>query len=369
VFENLGVTGFWANIDLMLFYGFGAFFALIGSSMSHRIDRHLLLGSWIVLGVVVLASLLFFHGVVFSLIISLLLGFSIGLGFPSVTAFLGNATDSGERGRVSGIIILITFILTFLGIAIMVLSSDLLVFIVFCVFLRSIGFFSLMLDRTQKTEVKAISWRIVISQKNFALYLLPWILFSVAAGLVDWSSSTLVAQQKLMSARDVGVLIGFVCTAVSGVVAGSLADRFGRKPPIVIALVLIGMSFALLGFAQIPQTIMLYYIVYGIAWGFLFTVYLTVSADISPPFSKEKFYALSTIVPLTIFMGSSSVLTFLGIEGISLSLVSPVLSAIIFLSIIPLWRAHETLPESKINARKLQEHLKKVEKLVKESNQ
>ena len=368
IFNYLGVKGFWADVDLMLFYGFGAFSALIGSSFSQKIGRRILLSAWIIFGVLVLGAILYFQGVVFSLFLSALLGFSVGFGFPSVTAFLSDSTVSEERGRVSGLIILITFILIFMGIAIIpFLGSGIFGIILFCVILRSVGFFSLILDRCERKTGKENTWRSVVAERNFALYLLPWLLFNLAAGLL--SLSDISTRPEIATAREIGLSISYVCMAFSGVAAGLLADRIGRKQPIVIALVLIGSSFALLGYVQIPWTVMIYYAVYGIAWGILFALYLTVLGDLSHSLAKEKFYALGTILPLTIFMSASSAPTFLGIEKVPTGLISPILSVIIFASIYPVLRASETLPTNKINARKLKEHLKKVGKLIKESKE
>jgi hypothetical protein len=47
--------------------------------------------------------------------------------------------------------------------------------------------------------------------------------------------------------------------------------------------------------------------------------------------------------------------------------LSSILSIIIFVSIIPVLRATETLPESTIREKEAREHIKKVEKLVEES--
>ena len=365
---GLGVTGFWADIGLMLFYGFGAFSALLGSSFSQKIGRRNLLSAWIIFGVLVLGAILFFQGIIFSLLLSVLLGFSVGFGFPSVTAFLSDSTVSEERGRVSGLIVLITFILIFMGIAIIsFLGSGIFGIILFCVILRSIGFFSLILDKCERKIMKENSWRAVLAQRNFALYLLPWILFNLAAGLL--SMSDISTQLQIATAREIGISVSYVFMAFSGIVAGLFADRIGRKQPIVVALAAIGSSFALLGYVQIPWTVMIYYSVYGIAWGILFALYLTVIGDLSHSLSKEKFYSLGIMVPLIIFTSSSLIPTFLHIAKVPTGLISPILSVIIFISIYPALRASETLPTSKINARKMKEHLNKLGKLIKESKE
>jgi MFS family permease len=190
----------------------------------------------------------------------------------------------------------------------------------------------------------------------------------LAAGIWAWSQPTLPTE--LETAYGIGVAVSLVFMALSGLVAGTLADLIGRKTPTIIALVLMGVSLAMVSIVQIPETIILYYSVYGMAWGFLFTLNLTIQGDFAPSHQKEKFHALGISLPLLIFMGSSSTLTFLvGESGVSNSLLSPILSGIIFLSIIPIWRADETLAAGKIIERRLQDHMKKVEKLIEESKE
>jgi len=111
---------------------------------------------------------------------------------------------------------------------------------------------------------------------------------------------------------------------------------------------------------------LIYYITYGVAWGFLFTLYLAVPGDLSYSGSKEKFYALGTMMPLIVYMSLSAAPQFLNIS-VSANILSPILSIILFLSVIPVFRATETLPENMIRERKLKEHIQKMQKLVQES--
>jgi MFS family permease len=363
----LGAEEFWADVCVVLFYGSGAFFALIGSTISARVDRRNLLASSILLGILASALMVFFQGTFLSMILSILFGFSVGFGLPSAFAFLADSTEPEERGRVTGLVMLTMFILTLVGIATILFSDHALIAIIlFFAISRSLGLISLAIDKCERAPKKEITWKKVVGYRDFALYMFPWIFFCLAVGLWDWSASTL--SQELTISRNIGVSISLVCMALSGIVAGTLADRFGRKQPIAIALVLIGISLALVGLVQIPETIIIYYLVYGIAWGFLFTLYVTIQGDFAPLNVKEKFYALGTSLPLLIFMGSSSTLSFLvGNSGVPIAFISPILSAIIFLSIIPIWRANETLAASKIGERNMKEHIKKVEKIIEDS--
>jgi hypothetical protein len=96
-------------------------------------------------------------------------------------------------------------------------------------------------------------------------------------------------------------------------------------------------------------------------------MYLTVPGDLSPRGSREKYYALGIVVPLIIYAGLVAASELLGIS-VPASSASSVLSIIIFMSIIPLLRAVETLPATKIAEREMSEHLKKVGKILSESD-
>jgi MFS family permease len=368
IFVNFTADASWAYFDQVLFYGFGAFSALMGSSISEKVERRTLIGLWTIFGVLVTTLIPFFSGIPLSLVLSALLGFSLGFGLPSITGFLADVTEVEERGRVAGLIILTTFILTFTGIFVIPLvGSGLLGIALFCTLLRCVGFLPLVSDKCERKAKKESSWVSVALQRNFVLYLIPWLLFNVAAGILDWSSSTLLQTSGL--AVTMGSTIGYACTAVSGIVAGLIADRFGRKQPIVAALVLMGISFELLGYAQMFETILIYYTVYGIAWGFLFALYLTIPGDVAHSVSNEKFYALGIASWLIVFMSLDSIPQLFNIGTVPVGLVSPFLGMVIFLSIIPILRAKETLPASKINARKLREHIDKVGKLLEENKE
>jgi MFS family permease len=150
-----------------------------------------------------------------------------------------------------------------------------------------------------------------------------------------------------------------------GLIAVVLADHFGRRQPIIILLVMLGVSFGLLNFYLTPLTMLVYYITYGIAWGFLFKLYLAVPGDLSYIGSREEFYALGTMMPLIIYMGLGAVPQFLT-TSVSGSFLSPFLSMILFISVIPVFRAAETLSENTVRKGNLDRHVKRLGKLIEE---
>jgi MFS family permease len=349
------------------FYASGASSAIIGSMVSKKVSRRKLLWFWITLGVFSTLLLFLIQGIAISLIVCVLLGISLGLGFPVCTALLADNTRVEERGRVSAVIMVETFVIVILGVVgTSVFAFGLIGVILLCVVVRSSSYVSLFLDPCSRPSEKPTSWKKIVTNRNYSLYIFPWIMFNVASGLASFVLLGLLQTPNYVSVYNLSVPVRYIGAAAFGLIGGVIADRFGRKQPIIIALVILAVGFAFLGFAPSPTSLFVYRSISGIAWGVLMVVYLSVPGDISVFGSKEKYYALGTAVPLIIYLGLGDIPVALNIR-IAPNVLSPVLSVILFASVIPILYATETLPLSKIRERKLKEHIDSVGKLIEES--
>jgi len=367
LFMSLTGDPFWGNIGEPLFFGFAAFFAIIGSIISEKVDRRKFLWLWITMGILTTASLAIFQGIIFTLLSTVLLGISLGLGFPSCAALIADCTVVEERARVAGTIILETFIMVSLAlIGISLLNFGLIGVILFLIVLRATSYLALGLDFCAREKEKQKSWRFIFSNRDFVFYLFPWIMFNVASGLVAFAFSALPLTPDYQWALTIGSPVRFLGTAIFGLASGVVADRFGRKQPIIIGLVLLGVGFAFLGLATSPLSVLIYQMFSGIAWGGLMAIYLAVLGDLAVAGSKEKFYALGTVTPLIIYMSLASIPELSGVSAPA-NFISPILSIILFLSVIPVLYASETLPESKMRERRFRKHIREVGKIVSES--
>lgn len=351
IFESFGSV-VWLYLGKAIFYTSIVLSAIIGSLISEMVNRKKLLWSWIAFGVVTTASLTVFQGIAFSLLSSALLGASFGLGFPSCLAFLAESTVIEERARISGVLLFITLTMAFL----FILSSALLnlgivELVVLALILRASSFFALLIDPCARETGKKESWLAILSSKDFVLYLSPWFIFNIANGLTGF----LPAYE---SASSIGPVLRFTSAGIAALMSGMLADRFGRKQPMIIGQVMLGVSYTLLGLTTSQLSWLVYETTQGIAWGFIAVSYfLAVLGDLSSSSgSKERFYVLGGIIPLVTVMGFSGVSDLFNFVA-PMGALSAALSVLLFVSVIPVLRAEETLPEHKMREREIREYL------------
>jgi MFS family permease len=320
------------------------------------------------MGVLTTASLAVFQGTLFALVASIIMGVSLGLGFPSCMALLAECTAVEERARVAGTVLLETFAMVVIAVvAYSILGIGLIGFISLCVAIRSTSYVALILDPCDREQGKMSSWRSIFMHRDFLFYLIPWLMFNIASGSIWLVWSGLPAEYA--GAYNIGTTLHYLGAGVFGLIGGIAADRFGRKQPIVVGMIMLGVSLAFLGLAPSSLSVLVYLTISGIAWGFLIVVYAAVPGDIAFAGAKEKFYALGAVLPFVIYFALSGVADFFNLHPPPnvFSSLSSTLSIVLFLSVIPVLRAKETLPESLIRERKLREHVKKVGKLVEES--
>ena len=339
---------------------------MLGIFISRKVEKRnanrIFLFSWITLGVLSTILLILSQQTIFMPFLSILLGFSLGIGLPTSMAFIADYSHVDERARVSGLTIFTTFILAISAmIAVEIFAIGLPTLILLFAIVRSTSFLGLVLDKFDvKDKVKEELAK--PDSKDFFFYIIPWMMF-VLVGMLAWS---LIPQDQFESAVSIGRILRFICIAVFGIVTGFIADRLGRKPAIIIGLIIFGISFTILGFSMEELTVVIYLTASGVAWGSFFAMYLVIPGDLSVTGSREKFYAFLTILPL-ILLGGIPYLPGVAEFTRYSSAFAHILSLILFLSIVPVLRANETLPEPKMRERRLKEHVEKIGKLVSES--
>ena len=350
------------DICMGLFFAFGILSAIIASLIADKVDRKKFFIIWLIIGVLSTLSLAVIHGLFLSIIFCIILGLSLGSILPSSMVSIADSTTIEERGRVSGTTILETFVIAFLAIAIItMLGEGILTIIIVISLVRLVSLFAFAIDKSEIKTKKEKTRLQKSTYREFAYYLIPWIIFALTAGLA-WN---LIPTEDYSSVISLGTIFRYAFIAIFGLIWGVVADRVGRKQPIILGLILLGISFAGLGYDMNETTVLFYLIISGIAWASFLTTYLAIPGDLSDYTLREKFYAL-VITPLIVLFGLS-LLDPNFLENFPVNSFSQILSILLFLSIIPVLRAKETLKESKIRQRKMKEYTQKVGKIVQKS--
>ena len=359
----------WIYVGSALFYFFAAVSAIIGCALTSKVNHKKFLWSWVTFGVITQGCLILFKGEIVSLIFGPLLGISLGVGFPYSLKLLSDCTAIEERGRISGIYLLLSFIMIASAMVTKIaLELGLIGIIIVLMIIKSTGFLALIIsDCVVSTEVnykkRIESWFSVLRKRNLILYLIPWLMFLIVAVLTDhlvWADIQKNADYEMV--MEVTRPLNYAGTAIFGLISGIITDRLGRKYPIVAGLVILGISSIFLGIVPSKISVFIHMITMGAAFGFLMVTYTVVPGDIASN-SKEKIYALIAVIPLTIYGGIGAIPRALDLTA-SATILSPILSVILFLSILPVLQAQETLPKKIINERKIKEHMKKVGELM-----
>jgi len=367
----LGVTSDFATYERNkiegIYYSVIIASSLFGAVLSERVDRVKILRFWMISGcIVAIIPFLFSELASVNLcIIALLFGLSFGFGMPSSLAYFANLTDFENRGTLSGV----TFLATNLGGAIILtfLSNDLHVkFVIFFAW-RVAGLVAVLFLKPRTTEVekmeKPYSFKLILQNRTFLLYILPWLTFCLVDRFERIYFEIFFEQQFFNFMRVVEPLVGTIFVVLGGL----LADYMGRKRVVIYGFVALGIAYASIGLAPYWEISRYFYtFIDGAAWSIFMVIYLLVLwGDLSSRLgTSEKYYALGSI---PFFLSDFITLFFRSyvkkIPGTSAYGIFSLASFFLFLAVLPLMYAPETLPEKKIRERELRKYIEKAKKI------
>ena len=341
--------------------------ALFGSFTLQKIERRKFFTITLVYRIVAIFSIVLFQNGFNVLISCILLGSSFGLGFPSDLSFLSDNTEVEERGKISGIVLCLTFIIVM---ALMIVTSSMESSItqnmVINLILQSVSGGILLFNKSWEKPTRiTLSMSRVLKNRTFILYMVPWAMFSFVNGAVNF----LWAMLETYEVRAGAMIVQYIASIIFFILAGIFSDYYGRKPTILIGFVMLGFSYFLVPSVETPIIDYTVSIFSGIAWSCIMVPFLfTISGDLSPEGGREAYYAISGLFWMIIETGFTFISSVM-ILTIQIGIVSSILSMVMFLAVIPLLYIPETLPKNKISDRRISNYFERVLKTLEENNE
>jgi hypothetical protein len=338
-------------------------FSIIASFIIKRIRRLLFLYYWMLMGTFFSLIPILLNRVdqLHLFFASVALGFAFGIGLPSCLAFFADMTNFENRGSLSGVVFLISSLIVAI-IAIILSGTDFKITALVAGLWRVVGLILFVL-LTPKKEDKAkahvhTSFSSVFENRQFLLYFIPWCAFS----LIEWFESPIrmnVFGEFATLAEIMGVALGGISAAVWGI----FSDRVGRKIIVLYSFVSIGIAYATLSI--MPTNILVWWffaVIDAVAFGPIYIMFiLTIWGDLSRQSERQKYYAIGTI-PFFL-AGILELVVRPYVASIRPEAAFSLASFFLFIAVIPLLFAPETLPEKTIKERELKDYIEKAKKV------
>jgi MFS family permease len=335
--------------------------AILGSKFFSR-ARTKSLDLWLFMGAIAtfLLTAISSDSMLADALLAFFLGASIGIGLPSCLSYFADSTSVENRGFVGGIIwsavgftvLVFAFLISMLG------QWEAIIVLTIWRLLGGICFPVLNRKHAKPAAQKSLSYLELIRKRAILLYLFPWVMFS----LINFAEAPLL--EKVFGAEFFAFvqLVEFAFIGIFAIVGGIIADIAGRKRVVIAGFIMLGIEYAAMSaFSNSPAILYLFLTLDGITWGLLFSVFLTVIwGDLGENYEKEKYYTLGG-VPFLL----STFLTILikpYASVISITTAFSFASFFLFLAVIPLMYAPETLPEKSIKDRELKSYIEKAKK-------
>lgn len=341
--------------------------AFFGAHISKRLgDKTRFLSVWMITGILLpSASFLINRNDPLSVT---LLGFafslSLGIGLPACMGYFTGHTPVEQRGRLGGLTML------FAGVSVAVIGAvgagDILTQVAFLSVWRVFGLVAFIglkpMQEKTPSEVKHPSYLAILKQKSFLLYFAPWIMFSIV------NYMTTPVQNKIFTDPNFIAMLKAVenvLVAVFAVVGGFLIDTIGRKRVAITGFVALGIAYAVLGMA--PTLNLSWYFhtaVDGIAWGLLLVLFVTtVWGDLSYEANSDKYYAMG-VFPFFVSRFLPLAIPDEIVANITATTIFSFTAFFLFLAVLPLIYAPETLPEKVMKERELKTYLEKAQEIA-----
>lgn len=341
--------------------------ALLGGIISSRLNSRVpLLAAWLAIGVSssLLPLVVTTSNVTTLYLLAFAFGVSLSFGLPSCMAYFADSTEVNNRARAGGFAFLASGITIFL----FGLTLDITQFAVTLAFLciwRASAFIVLPFTNGIRKSIETEqphSYLEILRQRSFALYIVPWIMFC----LVNQTAASIAMPSLSLEFVDQLTIISFALNGVSAVISGFFCDKIGRKRIAVLGFIMIGLGYAILGVSGAPAHNVWVWYAYtftdGVAWGAFYTIFFfTIWGDMAQGAHSDKHYALGGLPYLLSNFLSFAMGPYIA-NAFSLYAIFSLASFFLFLAVLPLMYAPETLPEKRIRDIELKSYLDQAQK-------
>jgi MFS family permease len=362
--DGMYLSTFEASAIWAINSGAAACAALVSAARTSKlVDRKRFLSLWIVFGMISSIMPLFMAMTTFLEVatVAFVWGVAFGFGMPlAMECYVDN--DAPEnRGKIGGI----TYFVAYLGIFFfgMMRYHDLKTQILALTLWRAAGLIFILFFESnyiRPKEAEDPSYVSIVRERSFILYFVPWLMFC----LINYLNIPILTEFFGEDFAVSSFLIEGLIIGVFAIVGGFLCDTIGRKRIIVSGFVMVGLGYAVL--SVFPGSLISWYfytIVDGVAWGMLAVTFLmALWGDLAYKKPSKKYYALGGLP----FLFANTLQELIGkdlAKSISVSAVFPLTSLFLFLAVLPLIYAPETLPEKKIKERELKKYIEKAKKI------
>ena len=336
--------------------------SIIGSILPKERSRLNFLYLWIILGTItsLLPVLLDNFTAIHILIISALLGVSFGLGMPSCLAYFADHTLVENRGRTGGVILLTTNLIAPLF-AILIGTFNLTVNSIIFAMWRASGLIVYPIKTKEKIASKMkrnISFISILHDKSFVLYFIAWLMFCLIHRFEEP-----ILSDSLSDFHHFMLIIGPIIGSLFALIAGILSDWVGRKRVVLYGFVTLGIAYAIIGIDPTALVSWYFFLAIGsISTGILWVTFILILwGDLSQSSSREKYYAIGEIPYF--LTGVVQLLSAPYVTLISETSAFSLAAFFLFIAVLPLLYAPETLPEKKIELRRLRKYVEKAKKV------
>ena len=350
-----------ANSMFLILNLFIAISLIFGGHLLKKIRECTLIYTWamsLLVTTLVLSCLPNFYIQLFIICIQ---GLFHGLCILSFNVYFNKQTGIDKRGRIGGIIICFSLALAVLLLPLTFRQNFLPLFQIFLCFCA----LSVYMLKPETESLKITEKTIINNRKNFFFYYIPWLIFCFNNSLFP-----IITQQKFQQLFPEIVIINQLANFLGGcfgaIVAGFIADRFGRKPILIYGLTSLGIGYTLAGFTKNIGTIVILYFLNGLSWGiFLLLYHLVIWGELKKGenWTIYQSLALSTFHFSQIF-GTLTTPIFMDLD-IQVSVLTSAM--VVFISNVFLIFARETLPSQHIvEVENIKRYINRVKRELKE---